>query len=149
MKELKISAIREGTVIDHIPSYNTFKVAEILNLKEHKNIVSIATNLKSKKIGKKGLIKVGGKSLSEDDVNKIALIAPYATISIIKDYEVVKKFKPKPPEIIERIVKCSNPRCITNAEKIKTKFKVIKREPLKVRCYYCERTISSDEIQLL
>ena len=77
-KELSVSAIKEGTVIDHIPSDVTLKVADILDLEGIKSIISIATNLDSKTMGKKGIIKVGGKSLTQDEVNKIAIVAPDA-----------------------------------------------------------------------
>lgn len=149
MKELKISAIREGTVIDHIPSKDTFKIAEILGLKCHGNVVTIAMNLKSKKMGSKGIIKVGGKHLSEEEVNKIALIAPRASMAIIKEYNVDKKIKLKCPDKVEKVVKCSNPKCVTNEGKVDTRFSVISKEPLKVRCDYCERCMESEEIVIL
>ena len=85
-KELKISAIASGTVIDHIPTDATFKVVEILDLEKHKEVISIATNLQSKKLGLKGIVKVGGKSLTQDEVNRIAIVAPEASVNIIKDY---------------------------------------------------------------
>jgi len=148
-KELKVGAIREGTVIDHIPTNSTFAVADILDLKNYDNIVSIATNLPSKRTGKKGIVKVGGKFLTKDEVNKIALVAPKATVNIIKDYEVKQKIKVNVPEFIEKIIKCSNPNCVTNMEKeIMTKFYVLSKEPIKVRCYYCERRMSSEDIEL-
>src|SRR3989338_64028 len=92
-KELKISAIEEGTVIDHIPTDAAFKVVEILDLENHKGVVSIATNLQSKSIGKKGIVKVGGKGLTQEEVNKIAIVAPEATVNIIKNYDVKEKIK--------------------------------------------------------
>ncbi len=148
-KELKVSAIREGTVIDHIPTKCTFAVADILDLKNHKNIVSIVTNLPSKTIGKKGMVKVGGKFLTKDEVNKIALVAPKATVNIIKDYDVTQKINVSIPDFIEKIIKCSNPKCVTNMEKdVMTKFYVLSKEPLKIRCYYCERSILSKDINL-
>ncbi|MBW2980433.1 aspartate carbamoyltransferase regulatory subunit [Candidatus Woesearchaeota archaeon] len=149
MRELKVSAIREGTVIDHIPAENAFKVVDILDLEGHDNIVSLVTNLPSKKLGKKGIVKVGGKSLTEAEVNKISIVAPNATINIIKDYKVKKKETVKIPEEFNTVVKCSNPKCITNAEKVKTRFTVESKEPLKVRCHYCERTMKSPNIELL
>lgn len=147
-KILKISAIREGTVIDHIPSSNTFKVAEILGLKEHDNVVSIAMNLPSKKIKLKGIIKVGGKFLNKQEVNKIAIIAPMATLNIIKDYEVKEKIKLVAPDVINKIIKCSNPNCITNQENVPTKFFVVSRDPLKVRCNHCERCMVGEDIEI-
>ncbi|MFH1848768.1 MAG: aspartate carbamoyltransferase regulatory subunit [archaeon] len=149
MKELKISAIKEGTVIDHIPAKNVFKVVEILKLNDVDDIISIATGLKSKRLKTKGMIKVGGKFLNKVEVNKIALIAPSATLNIIKDYEVTKKTKVKVPETIEGLVRCSNPNCITNHEPARSKFHTIKTEPLELRCHFCERSFHEDEIVLI
>ena len=147
--ELKISAIDEGTVIDHIPTDATFKVAGILDLKNHKGVVSIATNLQSRSIGKKGIIKVGGKSLTQDEVNKIAIVAPDATVNIIKNYSVKEKVKVKSPDVIENVVKCSNPVCITNNENVSTKFYVVKKDPLKIKCHYCERSMGKEDIEIV
>ena len=148
-RELKISAIDEGTVIDHIPTDATFKVVEILDLENHRGIVSIATNLQSKSIGKKGIVKVGGKSLTQDEVNKIAIVAPDATVNIIKNYGVREKIKVKTPEIIDNVVKCSNPVCITNNEQVPTKFYVVKKDPLKIKCHYCERSMGKEDIEII
>ena len=148
-RELKISAIGEGTVIDHIPTDATFKVVEILDLENHKEIVSIATNLQSKRLGKKGIVKVGGKSLTQEEVNKIAIVAPDATVNIIKNYDVKEKIKVKTPDVIDNVVKCSNPVCVTNSEQIATKFYVVKKDPLKIKCHYCERSMGKDEIEIV
>ncbi len=148
-KELKISAIEEGTVIDHIPTDATFKVAEILDLERQKGIVSIATNLQSKKIGKKGIIKVGGRSLTQEEVNKIAIVAPDATVNIISSYNVKEKIKVKTPDVIDNVVKCSNPVCITNNEQVATKFYVAKKDPLKIRCHYCERSMGKEDVKII
>lgn len=148
-RELKISAIEEGTVIDHIPTDATFKVVEILDLENHKGVVSIATNLQSKSIGKKGIVKVGGKNLTQNEVNKIAIVAPDATVNIIKNYDVREKIKVKTPDVIDNVVKCSNPVCITNNEQISTKFYVVKKDPLKIKCHYCERSMGKDDIEII
>tara|TARA_Y100000310_G_scaffold112011_1_gene110454 strand:- start:13585 stop:14034 length:450 start_codon:yes stop_codon:yes gene_type:complete len=149
MKELTVTAIKEGTVIDHLPPEMTFKVIELLNISNTNKIVSIATNLKSSKKMKKGLIKVGGKFLTKEEVDKIAIIAPDATVNIIKNYEVIEKNKVSIPDFITNIIKCSNPRCITNHDKIITKFSVTKEDPLKVRCYYCERYMGKEDLELV
>jgi len=149
MKELKVSAIRDGTVIDHIPSDVTFNVVEILKLENVNKIVSVATNLPSKRLGKKGIIKIGGKDLTKEEADKIALIAPKATFNIIKKYDVVKKIVSDIPDTIYGIVKCFNPKCITNNEPMKTKFSVISKSPLKLRCMYCERTMKKEDIELV
>ncbi len=148
-RELKISAIDEGTVIDHIPTDATFKVVEILDLENHSGIVSIATNLQSKSIGKKGIVKVGGKSLTQDEVNKIAIVAPEATVNLIKNYDVREKIKVKTPEVIDNVVKCSNPICITNNEQVPTKFYIAKKDPLKIKCHYCERSMGKEDIEII
>ena len=148
-KELSVSAIKEGTVIDHIPSNVTLKVVDILDLKGVRSIISIATNLTSKSMGKKGIIKIGGKDLTKEEVNKIAIIAPDATVNIIKDYEVKEKIKVAIPSTINKIIKCSNPNCITNNEKVTTKFYVLGKNPLRVRCHYCERSMYEEDISLL
>ena len=147
--ELKISAIEEGTVIDHIPTDAIFKVAEILSLDKHTGVVSIATNLQSKRIGKKGIIKVGGKSLTQEEVNKIAVVAPDATVNIIKNFNVKEKIKVKAPDVVENVIRCSNPVCITNNEQIATKFYVVKKDPLKVKCHYCERIMAKEDIEIV
>ena len=147
--ELNISAIEEGTVIDHIPTDATFKVAEILELENHEGVVSIATNLKSKSIGRKGIVKVAGKSLTQEQVNKISIVAPNATVNIIKNYEVKEKIKVKTPDIIENVVKCFNPVCITNNEQVATKFYVVRKDPIKIKCHYCEREMGKDDIEII
>src|SRR3989344_2837832 len=147
--ELNISAIEEGTVIDHIPTDAIFKVAEILHLDRHAGIISIATNLQSKRIGKKGIIKVGGKSLTQEEVNKIAVVAPDATVNLIKNFNVKEKIKVKAPDVVDNVIKCSNPVCITNNEQVNTKFYVVKKDPLKVKCHYCERIMSKEDIEIV
>jgi len=149
-KELNVSAIKEGSVIDHIPSNATLKVVDILDLKGIRGIISVATNLVSKSMGKKGIIKISGKDLTKEEVDKIALIAPNATVNIIKNYDVMQKLKVAIPTTINKIIKCSNPNCITNNEKnILTKFYVLNKDPLKVRCHYCERNMEKEDISLL
>ena len=140
-KELKVTAIENGTVIDHIPSESTFKVVELLNLKKVESTITVATNLNTKN-GTKGIVKIGDKSLTEDEFNKIAMVAPNATINIIKDYKVKEKKQVSIPDEIKNVVKCSNPKCITNNEKVSTKFYVVDRKPLKVKCHYCERNMA-------
>ena len=140
-KELKIPLIKEGTVIDHITAGNAVKVLHILGIPEKTldSVVSVVMNVKSK-IGKKDIVKVENRELKPEEVNKIALIAPKATINIIRDYEVVKKFKVHLPDEIVGIVRCPNPNCISNTrEPIQSRFRVISRDPIRIKCCYCER----------
>ncbi|MBQ2385851.1 MAG: aspartate carbamoyltransferase regulatory subunit [Bacteroidales bacterium] len=143
-RELVVSAIENGTVIDHVPAGEVYKVVKILNLDMYEDEVLIGTNLSSKKYGKKGIIKVKNKFFAETEVNKVALIAPNATLIIIKNYEVVEKRRLEIPDTIKQIVKCINPNCITNIEdNIETNFRVVDKEPLKLQCHYCEKTMSN------
>jgi aspartate carbamoyltransferase regulatory subunit len=149
-KELSVSAIKDGSVIDHIPSSVTLKVVDILDLKGIRGIISIATNLTSKSMGKKGIIKISSKDLTGEEVDKIALIAPDATVNIINNYDVKKKIKVSVPSVVNKIIKCSNPNCVTNNEKsIMTKFLVLEHDPLKVKCHYCERNMDKEDISLV
>ncbi len=149
MKHLDVSAIKDGSVIDHIDNKSTLKVADILNIHNEEQVVLVGMNLTSKLLGKKGIIKIGGKIIDKKEVNKIALIAPNATVNIIKDYEVVKKFKVAVPELIEGIVKCFNPNCVSNHHTIESKLHVANKNPIKLRCHYCERIMSAKDIVLI
>ena len=122
MKEIKVSAIEKGTVIDHIPAGKVLKVVDILNLKKN-DTVMIGINLSSNKIGKKDIIKIDQRELSENEVNSIALIAPKATMTIIKDFKVSKKIEMEMPDYVEGLIACPNPTCVTNVEGIKSKFR--------------------------
>lgn len=149
MKQLDVSAIKDGSVIDHIDSKSTLKVADILNIQNEEQVVLVGMNLTSKLLGKKGIIKIGGKIIDQKEVNKISLIAPNASVNIIKDYEVVKKFKVAVPDIIEGIVKCFNPNCVSNYNSVISKLNVINKNPIKLECHYCERVMSTKDIVLI
>lgn len=147
MKEMTISAINNGTVIDHIPPEQAFKIVEILGLDQDiKDVVSVATNLPSKKMGRKAMVKIDERYLTPEEVSKIAIIAPNATLCIIRDYKVESKSRLILPKKIDWIIKCNNPNCITNHQNVDTLFEVVKTEPLKIRCNYCERCIDGREI---
>lgn len=138
-KELVVSAIENGTVIDHIPAKNVFQVIQILKLDQFDNQILFGTNLDSNKYGKKGIIKVNNKYFEPIEINKIALVAPSATLIVIKDFMVVEKKKVEIPDEISKVVKCVNPNCITNIEKVQTKFKVVNKTEVKLKCNYCEK----------
>lgn len=146
--KLKVSAIKEGTVIDHIPAKNLFKVISILGLDKIDNQITFGTNLESNKLGGKAIIKVSDKFFKDREINKIALIAPHAKLNIIRDYEVVEKRIVETPETINGIVKCFNPKCITNNEEIRTSFKVVSNEPLSLKCKYCEKITNEEQIRM-
>ncbi len=148
-KELSVSAIENGTVIDHIPANHLFKVISILGLDKIESMITFGTNFISEKQGKKAIIKVADMFFEDDDINKISLIAPTAILNIIKDYQVVEKRSVEIPENIVGIAKCFNPKCITNNETIITKFKLAGNDPLALKCHYCEKITTEDHLEVL
>jgi len=148
-KELKVSAIENGTVIDHIPTLSVFQVIKILNLSEYQNQLLVGTNLESRKMGKKGIIKVNNKYFKSDEINKIALVAASATLIVIKKFQVIEKRNVEIPDHVEKIVRCFNPNCITNHEDVPTRFTVINKTDLKLRCHYCEKITARNNISIL
>lgn len=147
-RELRVTKIKDGTVIDHIRGGYALDVAKILGLTgKEKRVMTLAVNVPSKRFGVKDIVKIEGKALSPQDVNRIALVAPHASINIIRDYKVVKKLEVKLPSIIEGIVKCGNPCCISNSdEPITSKFHVKREEPLLLKCHYCGVTLEQAEV---
>jgi aspartate carbamoyltransferase regulatory subunit len=145
-KQLKVSAIRNGTVIDHIPAKDLFKVISILGLDHIDNQITFGTNLESKKLGSKSIIKISDKYFAGDEINKIALVAPEAKLNFIKDYKVVDKQVVEVPDHISGIAKCVNPKCITNAENVKTKFQVLSKKEVSLKCHYCEKITDKEHI---
>ncbi|MEL9914486.1 MAG: aspartate carbamoyltransferase regulatory subunit [Thermoplasmatales archaeon] len=148
-KMLKVEKIQRGTVIDHIPVGRSFRVLKILKISSDPGVtVSIAIHVKSKKMGLKDVVKIEDRILDSAELNKIALVAEGATISIVEDYEIVKKFKVKLPDIITGILKCSNVRCVTNTEPTAVpSFTLIAKNPLTIKCHYCESEMEGDDIE--
>ncbi len=147
-KKLKVEPIKNGTVIDHITANKALSVLRILGLPNGKSTVTIAMNVPSSKMGNKDIVKIEGRELAPKEVDKIALIAPNATINIIRNYELSEKSKVHLLDEITGILKCPNPNCITNtSEPVNTRFYVIRREPVILRCYYCERIMEESEIE--
>lgn len=146
-KELVVSAIENGTVIDHIPTEAVYQIIHILDLETYQDEVLIGNHLKSSKLGRKGIIKIKNKHFSKEEISKIAICAPFASIIDIVDYKVTDKFTTEIPDRVENFIKCANPKCITNAEKVPTKFDIVDKESLKLRCHYCEKFTTRDAIQ--
>ena len=137
--ELRVSKIKDGTVIDHISGGYALDVIKILGItSKEKRVMTIAINVPSKRFGVKDIVKIEGRALNAQEVNRIALVAPHASINIIHDYTVVEKLEVKLPNVIEGIVKCVNPCCISNSdEPVISKFYVKSDEPLILKCHYC------------
>lgn len=148
-KQLSVSAIESGTVIDHIPAKNLFKVIQILGLDHIDNQITFGTNLESKRLGLKAIVKIDGVFFEEEDINRIALVAPEAKLNIIKEYEVVEKAVVVVPDEIIGIAKCVNPKCITNFESVTTRFRVIEKKPVSLKCHYCEKITDEEHLSII
>jgi aspartate carbamoyltransferase regulatory subunit len=148
-KELQVAALKNGTVIDHIPTEQLFKVVSLLGIQDLKTQVTIGYGLDSKTMGKKGILKIADKFFEQDEINRISLIAPCVKLNIIRDYEVVEKQLVYLPDELLGIVKCNNPKCITNNEPMKTRFNVIDKDKGTLQCHYCEMKTKKEEIVLL
>lgn len=146
---LQVSALCNGTVIDHIPADKLFAVVNLLEISTMSNNVTIGFNLESKKLGKKGLIKISDRFFTDDEIDKISVVAPNIVLNTIRDYNVVEKREVKMPDEIHNIIKCNNLNCITNNEPMETHFYVANRETHTLKCRYCEKEVSLDDITLL
>ncbi len=146
---LIVRRIKDGTVIDHIEAGEALRVLKILDLDlSGENIVAVVMNVESRKMGRKDIVKVEGVELTPEQVNKIALISPRATINIVRNYQVVEKRNVRIPDRVDGIIRCSNPTCITNhpRESIRAVFLKVSEDPLILRCYYCGNEMGRKEI---
>jgi aspartate carbamoyltransferase regulatory subunit len=147
-RELRVTKIKDGTVIDHIRGGFALDVVKILGITgKEKRVMTIAINVPSKRFRVKDIVKIEGKELSSQEVNRIALVAPHASINIVRDYAVIAKLEVKLPITFEGILKCVNPCCISNSdEPITTKFHAKQEEPLVLKCHYCGFTIEQTNV---
>ena len=146
---MQVSALCNGTVIDHIPADKLFAVVSLLNISEMKHNGTIGNNLDSKKLGKKGLIKIADRFFTDDEINKISIVAPNVVLNTIRDYKVVEKREVKMPEEIHNLIKCNNLNCITNNEPMPTHFVVSNRDAHTLKCRYCEKEVNINDVKLL
>ncbi len=147
--ELLVRRIKEGTVIDHIDEGKGLHVLGALNIDgTDGSLITIALNVPSGKFSKKDIIKVENKFLKDDDTNKLAVIAPKATINMIKDYKLVEKRRVSLPNEIDKIFRCTNPDCITNSsEHIEAIMDVIDKEKRILKCRYCGRILDINQLK--
>ena len=135
-KELVVSALENGTVLDHIPAENVYKALDLLDLKDIESQITIGINLASKIHGKKGIIKIADIFFEDEELNKLALIAPNATVNVIRDFKVVEKKKLETPKEVIGIAECKNPKCVTNHQPIKTKFATVHEgDKISLKCH--------------
>ena len=147
--ELLVAALENGTVIDHIPSELVFTIATLLELDKLDSGVTIGYNLNSDKLGKKGIIKVADKFFTDEEISRLSVVAPNVVLSVIRDYDVVEKKKVIIPDELHGIVRCGNPKCITNNEPMSTYFHVIDKEEGTLKCHYCEKEQNKDKVKLI
>jgi aspartate carbamoyltransferase regulatory subunit len=143
-----VAAIENGTVIDHIPTEKTFQVVNLLKLQNENHPVTIGFNLPSKKVGEKGIIKISNKFFTDEEINRLSVVAPKIVLNIIKDYEVVEKKTVETPDELRGIVKCNNPKCITNNEPMHTVFNVVDKTHGILKCRYCDKEQQIDNVEL-
>ena len=145
-KERLVAAIEHCTVIDHIPASKTYQVASLLGLFDLDTPVTIGFNYPSKKVGSKGIIKVSDKFFTDGEISRLSVVAPNVILSIIRDYEVVEKKTVVTPDEIRGIVKCNNPKCVTNNEPMPTHFHVSNGI---LTCHYCEKEQDINKVELV
>lgn len=148
-KERLVAAIENGTVIDHIPAEKTYAVATLLGLQKLQTPVTIGYNYPSKKLGKKGIIKIEDKFFTDEEISRLSVVAPNVVLNVIKDYEVVEKKKVVTPDTLKGIVRCNNPKCITNNEPMNTIFHVIDKNSGIIKCHYCDKEQVISEVKLV
>ncbi|MFC2766634.1 MAG: aspartate carbamoyltransferase regulatory subunit [Prevotella sp.] len=147
-KERLVAAIENGTVIDHIPAEKTYQVVSVLGLEKLTTPVTIGNYFESKRIGKKGIIKVSNKFFTDAEISQLSVVAPKAVLNIIHDYEVSEKKMVETPDEIKGIVKCNNPVCITNNEPMETVFNVVDKAHGIIKCRYCEKEQDISKVEL-
>ena len=148
-KERLVAAIENGTVIDHIPAAKTYQVVKMLGLMEQDKTVTIGNNFVSKKVGKKGIIKVEDVFFTDEEISRLSVVAPNVVLNIIHGYEVVEKKTVETPDELRGIVRCNNPKCITNNEPMKTVFHVIDKENGTLKCHYCDKEQDINKVELV
>ena len=143
-----VAAIENGTVIDHIPAEKTFQVVNLLELQKLSTPVTIGYNFTSSKVGCKGIIKVSDKFFTDNEISRLSVVAPNIILNIIRDYEVVEKKQVITPDELCGIVKCNNPKCVTNNEPMATIFNVVDKAAGILKCHYCDKEQQIDNVEL-
>ena len=147
--ERLVAAIKNGTVIDHIPAEKTYEVVNLLQLQTLESPVTIGYNYPSNKIGRKGIIKVSDKFFTDEEISRLSVVASNVVLNIIKDYEVVEKKTVVTPNELRGIVKCNNPKCITNNEPMQTVFNVVDKVHGILKCHYCDKEQYIENVELV
>lgn len=143
--QLQVEAIKNGTVIDHIPAHIGIKVLKLFEMDNSNERVTVGLNLPSSALGAKDLLKIENTFISEEQAQKLALYAPHATVNQIEDYQVVKKLALTLPKVVTDVFNCANSNCITHNEPVSSSFTVIeKNDDIRLKCKYCEKSFSRE-----
>ena len=147
-KVMKVQPIRNGTVIDHIIAGKGVKIMDLLGFNQEGTAILSIMNVKSKKLGRKDIIKIEDRELSEEDINKIALLSPRCNINIIRNYTVSEKIEATVPKVNIGIAKCNNQNCISNNQRnLESKLELKDEENFTLKCMYCKRGINGTELE--
>ncbi len=146
---MMVAAIENGTVLDHIPSERLFDVVSMLHLDKMNNAITIGYNLKSAAMGSKSIIKIADKYFTDEELNQLSVVAPNITLCVIKDYEIIEKRPVVMPEELVGIVRCPNPKCITNNEPMQTRFRSVGEGKSILRCSYCNKDVELHDVRIV
>ncbi|CAM4181025.1 MULTISPECIES: aspartate carbamoyltransferase regulatory subunit [Vibrio] len=145
--QLQVEAIKDGTVIDHIPAHVGTKVLKLFAMHKSNERVTIGLNLPSSALGAKDILKIENVFINEEQASKLALYAPCATVNRIEDYRVVKKLELELPKAVKGVFACPNSNCITHGEPVESHFSVIeKKDRIRLKCKYCEKVYSREVV---
>jgi len=142
----KVSALPRGSVLDHLRAGTALRALRVLRIPADAT-VTVGVNLASPRMGKKDIVKIEGYELSHDEAARVALVSPDATLSIIREFKVVSKSKLSLPPSFRGLLRCPNPACIVHQERVPGAFAVESRDPVTVRCEYCERSIAEEQFE--
>ncbi|MDO4693682.1 MAG: aspartate carbamoyltransferase regulatory subunit [Eikenella sp.] len=147
MQKLSVEAIKDGTVIDHIPAGLALAILRQFKLLHYGNAVTVGFNLPSGRHGHKDIIKITGVQMDDHTANRLALFAPEATVNVIEHFEVVRKMQLKLPDTISEVFRCPNPNCASHGEPVKSRFYVRPGSgQTKLKCHYCEKTYARESV---
>jgi len=147
-RQQQVAALRHGTVVDHLSPGMALKALQLIGV-PREGAALIGVNLYSEKLGRKDILKLENMELTDDQIERLAVLGPNASVCFIREYEVVRKVRVTLPDRICGVLRCPNPSCITNHDRLETRFDVERETPTLVRCHYCERLIRENEFSLL
>lgn len=147
--KLSVSAIKNGTVIDHIAPNQALRIIHLLSLTQSKSKITLGLHLPSKTMGSKDLIKIENRILSESEANEVVVFAPQATINVIENFDVIKKISTRLPKSMKRVFSCPNPACITQVEPVESHFDIHEQgKSIHLTCHYCEKSYNRDQVKV-